>query len=431
MFEELLENMTEGVLIFSKGGVITWCNRSAARTFQSKQKLIESKMEGFLLHNLKMGDCPFLIGDQEKQLYVSDILALNNGFTAVVFREPSQQLSEKDQAKSLHSQGNSYSFEKIQGKNRAFCQTISIARRAATTLSPVLIYGETGTGKELFAQSIHNASERCNQPFVAINCAAIPETLLEGILFGTVRGAFTEAVDRPGLFEQAAKGTIFLDEINSMPLALQAKLLRVVQEKTIRRVGGVKDIYVDPRIISSTNVEPFDAVSKGILRNDLFYRLGVVCLEIPPLRKRKDDISLLASHFIDKACQKLKKSEKSISIELMGLLEQDDWPGNVRQFENAIECAVNFADNESEITLNHFPQNLRLVSTNYEEHKTTNIDNNISLKNEMDRAECIKVITILEQVNGSVAKAAKKLGISRQSLYYRMKKYSIHIRDKY
>jgi arginine utilization regulatory protein len=432
MFKELLENMTEGVLIFSKGGGITWCNRSAARTFQSKQHLIESKIKGCLPDNLKVGDCHFLIGGQEKLLYVSDILVLDNGFTAIVFKEQIQQLSETDQQKSLPSKDinkcNCYKFEKIQGKNRVFCETISMARKAANTLSPILIFGETGTGKELFAQSIHNASERCNHPFVAINCAAIPETLLEGILFGTVRGAFTEAIDRPGLFEEASKGTIFLDEINSMPVALQAKLLRVVQEKTIRRVGGVKDIHVDPRFISSSNVEPYDAVTQGMLRSDLFYRLGVVCLEIPPLRKRKDDIFLLALYFIDKACKKLEKSEKSLSIEVIKLLEQNDWPGNVRQFENAIECAVNFADDESEITLSHFPRHLRLVSTNYVEHKTTNIDNNISLKNEMDRAEIIKVITILEQMNGSVSQAAKKLGISRQSLYYRMKKYSINIR---
>lgn len=435
IFEELLDNMAEGILIFSKDGVISWCNKGSVNLFEeSKPQLIGCNVKKYLCNDLRMGDCRFLVGTQRKQICVSDLLSLDNGSTAMVFREVPLQPTETDSSlkyKELPKKADfHYNFGKIQGQNIKFCETIAMARKAATTLSPVLIYGETGTGKELFAQSIHNASERSDQPFVAINCAAIPENLLEGIIFGTVQGAFTDAINRPGLFEQACKGTIFLDEINSMPLSLQAKLLRVIQEKTLRRVGGVSDIYINPRIISSLNVEPFDAVAQGLLRNDLFYRLGVVCLEIPPLRERKDDLPLLTDYFTNKACEKLNKPKKSVSSEVLEILKQNDWPGNVRQFEHAIECAVNFADHETQISLYDFPRYLRFVSIDHQEPVVMDIDNNMSLKTEMEKVERNKVITILEQAGGSISLAAKMLGMSRQSLYYRMNKYSININNR-
>ncbi|MGZ4135390.1 MAG: sigma-54 interaction domain-containing protein, partial [Tumebacillaceae bacterium] len=193
-----------------------------------------------------------------------------------------------------------WTFEQILTSDRAVAQLKELAARAATTSSPVLIHGETGTGKELFVQSIHNASPRMPRPFIAQNCAALPASLLEGLLFGTVKGSFTGAENRPGLFELADGGTLFLDEINSMPLELQAKLLRVLQEGLVRRVGDTKVIEVDVRILAATNQNPLAAIETGNLRSDLYYRLNVVSLPLPPLRERKGDIPLLTRHFVEK-----------------------------------------------------------------------------------------------------------------------------------
>jgi arginine utilization regulatory protein len=304
-----------------------------------------------------------------------------------------------------------------------------LAKRAAFTQSPVLIYGETGTGKELFAQSIHNASCRAKSPFVAINCAAIPENLLEGILFGTVKGAYTEAVDRPGLFEQASDGTLFLDEINSMSLLLQAKLLRVLQEKKIRRVGGMTDIEVNPRIISSVNMKPLEAIEKGLLRSDLFYRLGVVCLGIPPLRERTDDLPYLIDFFIKKVSTKLAKGHYTAANDLLRVFQSYNWPGNVRQLEHALECAITLiSSKETEITIEHIPEYMKVTSTiTIKEEPLTRKFNLNPLDSEIEKVEKNKIITVLEDTKGNISLAARLMNISRQSLHYRMKKHQIRV----
>lgn len=425
--------MSAGILIVSKEGVVSWCNQEVVRVFEEpKTKIVGRSIKDYFDDELKIGNFSLFIGNQTKQVDISDLQILNDGVTAITFQDMTLKkidpTSNPNDVSFLNNTSKKhYRFQDICGQNIKLRETITMAEKAALTLSPVLIYGETGTGKELFAQSIHYASERCEQPFVAINCAAIPETLLEATLFGTVQGAFTEAVNRPGLFEHACNGTIFLDEINSMPLSLQAKLLRVIQEKTVRRVGDVKDIYVNPRIISSLNVEPYDAVAKGMLRNDLFYRLGVVCLEIPPLRDRKDDILLLIDHFVTQICNKFNRPKKFVSPEAVEILRHHDWPGNVRQFEHAIECAINFAENDDVISIAHFPRYLRFVSIYNQVPDETNSSNNLSLKTEIQNTERDKIINILEKADGRISKAAEMLGISRQSLYYRMKKFYINV----
>jgi len=299
---------------------------------------------------------------------------------------------------------------------------ISVAKRAAKSTSPVLIHGETGTGKELFAQSIHNYSKNSKGPFVAINCAAIPDNLLEGLLFGTVKGAFSDAIDRPGLFEQAENGTILLDELNSMSLNLQSKLLRVLQENKTRRVGGSKEININTRVITAMNENPIRAVKENKIRQDLFYRIGVVLIEVPPLRNRKEDIPLLSKNFILKFNRKLDRQITKLSADVFDSFAKYDWPGNVRELQHTIEYAMNIAhENERIIELSHLPLH---ISESYE----------IPAEKEgpwqtLEKRLNVEEIKILENEliknDWKIAQTAKKLGLKRQSLQYRIKKYSL------
>lgn len=323
-----------------------------------------------------------------------------------------------------------YTFKSIIGEDDDFLSTISLAKTAAKSSSTVLIYGETGTGKELFAQSIHYESNRCNKPFIAQNCAAIPESLLESILFGTVKGSYTGAVNRPGLFEQAHGGTILLDEINSMGLQLQAKLLRVLQEGYIRRVGGLNDIPCDVRIIATTNEEPQKSVTSGALRKDLYYRLNVIYLRIPPLRERKSDIPLLAEYFIKKFNTILRKDVWDISSEVRNAFMDYDWPGNVRELENSIEGAMNMVTKDHILKPHHF-SNMKSIFddrrslTDYRLliHKGKSLDGIIeSIEREL-------IIEVLKECSFNITKSANKLGIKRQNLQHKIKKHKIRIEN--
>ncbi|MGI6677744.1 MAG: sigma-54 interaction domain-containing protein [Dehalobacterium sp.] len=227
-----------------------------------------------------------------------------------------------------------YLLDDIIGISSKIREAVSLARKVAVQDAPVLIIGETGTGKELFAQGIHNTSLYSKGPFVPVNCAAIPDTLLESLLFGTVKGAFSGAVDAPGLFEQSEDGTIFLDEINSMPPWLQAKLLRVLQDKIVRRIGSKKMRPINCRIISATNTDPLAAIKDKTMRSDLFFRLATVTLNVPPLRERKGDIPVLAKYFLKKNNVKYGLLVSNISLGLLELLEKYQWPGNVRELQN-------------------------------------------------------------------------------------------------
>ena len=316
-----------------------------------------------------------------------------------------------------------FTFDSIIGQSKSFIQAIEYAKKAASASSSVLLYGETGTGKELVAQSIHYASGRFDKPFIAQNCSAIPETLLEGILFGTVIGGFTGAIDRPGLFEQASGGTIFLDEINSMGIQLQAKLLRVLQEGMVRRVGGLKDIPIDVRIIASTNEEPYEAVENDRIRKDLFYRLNVISVNLPPLRERKDDIRILSYGFVEKYNKKLHKKITKIEEKVIEAFEKYKWPGNVRELENAIEGAMNIVENENVLEKGHLTQQIsaKLFAEPY-----GSVSKN--LPKTINDIEKEMIESSLKDCDGNISKAALRLGIKRQTLQHKLKKLNIKIR---
>ncbi|MCR2042873.1 sigma-54 interaction domain-containing protein [Anaerosalibacter massiliensis] len=319
-----------------------------------------------------------------------------------------------------------YKFKDIIGNNKELKKAIELGRRGSKSKSSVLIYGETGSGKELFAQSIHYDGARKKEPFIAQNCAAIPDSLLEGILFGTKKGGFTGAVDKPGIFEQANGGTLMLDEINSMTLPLQAKLLRVLQEGYIRRIGGIKDIPVDVKIIATTNEEPLESVKKGTLRKDLYYRLNVIYIAIPSLRERLDDISLLCEYFIEKYNRELNKNVWLISEEVLSCFQNYSWPGNVRELENAIESAMNYIlDDEHVLKKEHFISTKRILESNPKTNLFKYIDEGKVLPELMNDIEKKIIVEALSKNENNISKAARNLGIKRQTLQHKLKKYEL------
>lgn len=315
-----------------------------------------------------------------------------------------------------------YVFSDIVGENVDFLKVLSKARRAANSDASVIIMGETGTGKELFAQSLHYCGKRKNKPFMAQNCAALPESLLEGILFGTSKGGFTGAIDRPGLFEQADGGTLLLDEISAMSYNLQSKLLRVLQEEYIRRVGGEKDIPIDVRIVTTVNESPKTLIEEGLLRKDLFYRLNIVSLLIPPLRKRKDDIELLTHALIDKHCDRFGHDSMLISERALKTLENYSYPGNVRELENIIMQAVSLSDGDK--VLNEHM--LSMPVTEMETYRHINSDDIVGgLDEYLSQIEKELIREALVNQSGNVTRAADELSIKRQTLQHKMKKYKI------
>ncbi len=317
--------------------------------------------------------------------------------------------------------GTTYRFEHIIGESESLQKVIRQAMRAARTSSSVLVIGETGSGKELFVQSIHHASSRSRGPFVSQNCAALPESLVEGLLFGTSKGAYTGAVDQPGLFEQAEGGTLFLDEINSLGVPLQAKLLRAIQEKTFRRLGEVKERAMDVRIIAAMNEEPEAAIAAGRLREDLFYRLGVVSLPLPPLRERKEDILPLARFFIEKYNSLFDMNVEGLSMEVERYFLEHSWPGNVRELQHLIEGAMNLMDDERLIEAAHLPllqMSRRRASPGIAAHAASGT---LTEKLRAFEESCIR--EAVDRHHGNVMRAARELGISRQSLQYRLRKY--------
>lgn len=321
-----------------------------------------------------------------------------------------------------------YTFRNLIGEDEGFHKAIEIAKKAAMSTSTVLIFGETGTGKELFAQSIHNESSRKHKPFIAQNCAALPESLLEGILFGTVKGSFTGAINRPGLFEQANGGTLLLDEINSMGLQLQAKLLRVLQEGYVRRIGGLSDIPIDVRILATTNEKPSDILNSGVLRKDLYYRLNVISLNIPPLRERKFDIPILIDHFIKKYNAILRKDIWYVTNEVKEALMHYEWPGNVRELENVIESAINMVNTGHIIKAEIFSSDIyeKLFKTG--KHKfNLSLNENKPLDSIMEEVEKSLIIEALQECDNNISRSSERLGIKRQTLQHKLKKYGIRL----
>ncbi|MDP4159767.1 MAG: sigma 54-interacting transcriptional regulator, partial [Bacillota bacterium] len=305
--------------------------------------------------------------------------------------------------------------------------------RASNTGSTVLIMGESGTGKELFANAIHQASARKNRPFIRVNCAALPDNLLESELFGYEEGAFTGARKggKPGKFEMANHGTIFLDEIGDMPPPMQAKLLSVLQEREVERVGGTKPIRVDVQVIAATNRNLEDMMKKGIFREDLYYRLNVVTLNIPSLRKRPEDIYLLINYLLPKLNQRLHTQVAKVTEEGLRLLCSYDWPGNVRELENLLERAINLADlnQDSCLSPEYFPSLARTVvgpvpmhSIESDSLESESIDN---LSDAVEKTEKETIRRVLQKTHNNKARTAKILGINKSVLYRKLKKYNL------
>ena len=319
-----------------------------------------------------------------------------------------------------------YGFPRILGESEALKRAVGETQRVAQTEATVLLLGESGTGKELFARAVHHLSPRRDKPFVAINCAAIPETLIENEFFGHERGAFTGASDRrQGKFELASGGTVFLDEIGELPLAVQGKLLRAIEEKVVDRIGGRAPVAVDVRVVAATNKELKAAVDAGQFRGDLFFRLAVFPIEVPPLRDRDDDILLLARHFAAEIGKELRGREAQLTPDALAALTQHHWPGNVRELENAIERACILSD-----TLMLEPGDLGLGPSGIREVESLEqLDLSGTLSEAAHRAlqvvERRKIASALEANLGNKSKTAEDLGVSYKTLLNKIKDYSL------
>ncbi len=354
------------------------------------------------------------------------------GFGMLLFQNLEEFRTIIEKNKQLHSElfhmknqlkricGAKYNWDTIIGSSEKMIQAKFMGKKAAMTTSNVLLLGESGTGKELFAHAVHNDSGRGDYPFIRVNCAAIPSELLEAELFGYEEGAFTGARKggKIGKFEFANGGTIFLDEIGDLPLDMQAKLLRVLQERELERIGGNETIQLDVRVIAATNVDLQEKVAAGLFREDLYYRLDVMTISIPPLRERMDDLPALTERFIEKLSEQIGKYVTQIAPSALDILMKYSWKGNVRELENILERAINMADGDT-ILPSHLP--FHVTSEQFTDIKGPTKP----LKELLETVEKKAIMRAVEEAGGNRVQAAKLLGIGRSSLYEKMEKYQI------
>ncbi len=425
----LLESTTDGILSVDSNGIITQLNSCGAKILGLNHKdsvgkhvAAVLKKTSMILQTLSSGtdykEQEIFIDEFGKKLSHSvtplrDDLGNSIGALAVL-----KEIREKYPAKKNNAPSAKYIFEDIFGESESVFKAVQWARIAARSPSTVLLNGESGTGKELFAQAIHNGSSRKDRAFIAINCAALPETLIESELFGYEEGSFTGSKKggQIGKFELANGGTIFLDEVGDIPLFTQVKLLRVIQEKKISRIGSANEIMVDIRIIAATHKDLKEEVHKGNFRKDLYYRLNVITINIPPLRDRMDDLALLTKHFVNKLSVKLEKRNISVSDDFIENIKSYSWPGNIRELENAIERAINLVEDNGNLTSDFlFFDNS--APARFDE-KPTEIK---SLK----EIEKDTIVHALNLYKGNILKVSAKLGIGRNTLYRKIKEYDI------
>lgn len=349
-----------------------------------------------------------------------DLAELDMYVKRVSKMEKEIEFFKKELKKAL---GADDTFETVIGDSEEILKAVSLAKRVSDTKSSVLILGESGTGKGLFANAIHNASPRSDYPLIKVNCAAIPAELLESELFGYESGAFTGAQKggKPGKFELAHKSTIFLDEIGDMPLNMQAKLLKVIQEKEIERIGGVKGKDIDIRIIAATNQNLEEMVKNKTFREDLYYRLNVIKLVVPSLRSRKEDVPLLVDYIIKKLSKEMDRFVTEITPAAMECLQEYDWPGNIRELENVIERAFNLMDKEAKIELKHLPPSL------LQKNRDRSLNDNLSLRHIIEEVEKNAIEKHLKETMGNKYQTSQRLGISRTSLYEKINRYQIKV----
>lgn len=431
----IVNAVSDGLLMLDALGIVTHINPVGARILQVNaseaigrhiSNLVDFKP--VVLQVLETGqgytDKEFFIETKRGMLhFIKTAIPLKDKFGRLegvvdIFREIKRVRKLVNQMVGATAE---YCFEDIIGNCPAICECIRLAKVAANGTATVLIQGESGTGKELIAQAIHNSSLRHDGPFVALNCGAIPRNLVESELFGYEDGAFTGAKNggRPGKFELAHGGTIFLDEIGEMPLDMQVRLLRVLQEKRITRVGGQRNLDIDVRILAATNRDLAKEVHEGNFRHDLFYRLNVLPIHVPPLRERPDDILLFVEFLVNKMCRQLGVAAKRFTAEALKSLAEHDWPGNVRELENVIERAVNICENR-EISLEYLPRTL------LEKRPVKKAREALTLR-DMERQFIAEAI---HTTGGNISNAAKLLGIGRNTLYSKLKEYEIsHLRN--
>jgi len=445
--EAVLDSAYEGLIQVDKDGIVTMMNQSFANFFNTSPerqigKHIEEVYDNPKFPEVLLTEQPvygYIHNLNGHEIIASRVPIRRNGAVVgalgkVIFKDVNELYSMAENLNLLKSELNYYkdTLRHVQGAKKTFSQIVTnnpellqlfdTARKVALTNSTVLIRGESGTGKELFAHALHHESSRWQGPFIKVNCAAVPDTLLESELFGYVDGAFTGARKggQTGKFELADKGTIFLDEIGDMPLSMQVKLLRVVQEKEIERLGDNKPRKVDVRVITATNRNLEDLIQKREFREDLYYRLNVISLKLPPLRERIDDIPILLKHFVEKFNREFGCRVESIEEEVIRLFQQHDWPGNVRELENVMERAFNIVDG-SVIEVMHLPVYIQRLNMNIRKSSQSRQP----LAEIMEKVEKEAIQYALSSTNGNRVKAAKALGLSRSGLYKKLEKYRI------
>ena len=451
----VLSSMHEGIVISDAGGIVRFYNKTQAAIddIDPKSALGRKITDIYQLTDetsptmkcLKSGE-PIMNKTMMYQTRFGKVASIINNvyplyksgklIGAINFSKDYQLLEKtivQDTVSVKQKKGNSarFHFADIIGSDPDILNAVRIARMSSNSPSPIMICGETGTGKEMFAQSIHNYSSRKKRPFIPINCAAIPENLLEGILFGTSKGAFTGAENKRGLFEQADGGTIFLDELDSMPVTLQAKLLRAIQEKKIRKLGSLKEIDLDVKILSSVGQPPLVIIQKGSLRMDLFYRMGVVFIMLPPLRERKNELTELIEYFIAKYNHLLKRRVSTVSKNVINWFNNYTWPGNVRELEHVIEASMNMVSDSRVIRIAHLPSHIFSFARQPAASPSGPDPQRpgVNLVQSQAQSEKQMICAALEKTSGNAAKAVRSIGISPQSFQYKLKKYQIRRKD--
>jgi len=419
--QSILETLNEGVIVYDRHGGIKTLNRYARQIFSGldpEAGTIDALLQPQAASLLTMPFC----NDRELQFMPQNGLPLSCLISLMPAPDGGRVLSVRENqriraiTRRVMGARASYTFEMIRGCAPSLQQAIQKARASSRSDSTVLLSGESGTGKELFAQAIHNASPRSQEPFIALNCGALPRDLVQSELFGYVDGAFTGSRrgGSPGKFELADGGTLFLDEIGEMPLEAQTSLLRVLQEGEVVRIGAAHPLKVNVRIIAATHAHLLDAVEKGAFRRDLFYRLNVISLEIPPLRERRDDIPDLINTFIQTLCARLKRIPPVVAPEAMACLQAWDWPGNVRELENLVERMVNLCEG-LEIAVRDLPASLQQPDALVAAGASASLQ---------DQARQ-HVLQVVEQQNGNLRQSAQRLGISRTALYNKLNAWNV------
>jgi sigma-54 dependent transcriptional regulator, acetoin dehydrogenase operon transcriptional activator AcoR len=424
----VLNSVEQAVIALDEKGVITHLN-TVAHTMGLSKQCIGSHLKGILsgtcLHEVlvsgkavTMPETITLPNRRTKRFITTarPIIA-NDRLVGVVGHFKDYNEAQKE-AVNFFAGSRLVFLQDIIGSSSVMTELKEKIQKIASTNSTILLIGETGTGKELFARAVHAEGERKNRPFISVNCGALPETLIESEFFGYESGAFTGAkkTGKPGKFEQAQCGTIFLDEIEAIPIYLQHKLLRVIQEREVERVGGIESIKIDVRIVAASNENVEELVKKGRFRADLFHRLNVVPLRIPPLRERGADVYLLADYFVGKYALLMKKKISGLTAEAKEFLSSYSWPGNVRELENAIEYAVNFEDNEY-ISMKNLPFAIATKEKLEKNSSNTIID--------IEKQAVVNALKMFGFDNWGKEQAAQHLGISRSTIFRKIKKYDI------